>query len=165
VLAPITEYTTPSEVRAVLGVNVDELPDATLALPMYARALQAALEGIAVDLPTDYATIAAKVEGDRTVPEQRVFDTAALYATYQIAVQLASSLPIFSPKQITDGKSGFSRYADSPYKEAVREARAKYEEYAKLLGTHYGAFNGTGTTVTRSYFSGAQPTSDPVTGT
>ena len=36
---PITEYTTYDDVRAALGVSVDDLEDSTLALDLYADML------------------------------------------------------------------------------------------------------------------------------
>jgi hypothetical protein len=83
-----------------------------------------------------------------------------------VAVQLSSSLPLFSPKQVGDGKAGFSRYADSPYKEAIKNAQQKFDRYRARLELKYATFKATtSTAATRRYGGGVAPTSDPVTGT
>lgn len=160
----LSDYTTYAECRAALGTNVDELEDATLALQMYELGLVADLEDIDAALPADYVVIAEKSVETRTALEVAVFDAVRLFAPFSVAVQLASSLPLFSPKQITDGKSGFARYADSPYKEATKSAKEKFDRYRGRLATKYAAFKSLSAPLeVRPFLRGTPPTSDPVT--
>src|SRR5258706_8040490 len=117
----LTDYTSYAEVRAVLGVAEDEIDDATLGLGVYSLNLLAELEDIADALPEDYAIVLAITGGDRTEVQRKLYNAVQLFAPYAVGKQLASSLPIFSPHAITDGKSGFTRYSDSPYKTAITE--------------------------------------------
>jgi hypothetical protein len=147
-------------------VNVDELADTTLGLQLYAVSFTIELETIGDTLPADFATIAAKDEGARSTIEQKVFNGVSAFAPYAIALQLASSLPLFSPKQVTDGKAGFSRYADSPYKASIERCEREYQRFKAYLQTQYGSYKSSGTVVdVRSPLTISSPTSDPVTGT
>jgi hypothetical protein len=161
----LTDFTTYDEVRASLGTNPDELADVTLALPLYARGLVADLEDIAALLPTDYATVLAINEGTRTAKEQALVDAVQLFAPYSVAAQLSSSLPLFSPKQVTDGKAGFSRYADSPYKTSIDNAKKMFDRFRARLVVKYADYkSASSTAIVRPYGGGVSPTSDPVTG-
>jgi hypothetical protein len=161
----LTDYTTYAECRAALGTNADEIEDATLALPMYELGLVADFEDIHASLPADYLTIAAIAPETRTAAEKAVYEAARLFAPFSVAVQLASSLPLFSPKQITDGKAGFARYADSPYKEATKRAKEQFDRHRGRLATKYATYKSSSApTALRPFLRGIAPTSDPVTG-
>lgn len=162
--APITDYTTYAEIRSALGVSDEELEDTTLALNMYALALDAALKRIGTALPADYAVIKAKIESARSGAEADVLDAVQLFTVYQIAAEL-TGLPLFSPKQITDGKAGFSRYADSPYKEAIKQVRQKLDLYQTSLMNFYAVFKSSSAPAARIWLGRGTPTGDPVLGT
>ena len=106
----LTTYTSYAEVRAVLGVSSTELPDTTLALPMYGLLATLALEDIHVDLPTSFSTVSALPS--KTTNEQRFVDLVQLYVPYTIAKNLLTSLPMFGVKQLSDGRAEFQRQAD-----------------------------------------------------
>ena len=76
-------------------------------------------------------------------------------------------MPLFSPKDVTDGKAAFSRYADSPYKEVIKRVEQLYGKYKARLEAAYAANNaGSAPSITpRPYFNVSVPDSDPVTGT
>lgn len=159
----ITDYTTYDDVRAVLGVSTDELEDTTLALETYASALLLDLEDVDVALPATYSALPGT---GRTAAQERFFVTVRLFATYAVARQLTSSLPMFGPKDITDGKAGVTRFADSPYKETIKRLQAEYDRYRTRLEKAYaGLTAGAYTLTVPTFLSVASPTSDPVTGT
>ncbi len=167
VAASLTDYTTYSEVRAAIGVSVDEVPDATLALPMYAEALLMDLEEIDTvnDLPGDFATVAAKDIAARTDTEQKFFAAVGLYAPYSVVKLMASSLPLFSVKSLTDGKAGFSRDSTAPYKEALKAAVVQGEWFKNQLARRYAAFrNSSVNPILPQLISIASPSTDPITG-
>jgi hypothetical protein len=105
----ILDYTSYDEVRATLGVSDEELEDVTLALPMWASELQLRLEDVSSTLETLYGTVAAKAENVRTVDEQKLYKIVRLYSMYCISDNLLTSLPMFSFKSVSDGKSEKSR--------------------------------------------------------
>lgn len=162
---PLTDYTTYAEVRAALGTNDEEIEDVTLALPMYELGLVADLEDVSAALPADYTAVAAIDEASRTAVQKAFYEAVRLFAPYSVAGQLASSLPLFSPKQVTDGKAGFSRYADSPYKQAIDNAKKLFDRYRTRLADKYaGLSSGSSALDFRPFMSVVSPVTDPVVG-
>jgi len=53
----ITDYTTYDDIRAALGVESEEISDATLGLTLYSSYLDGELEDIDFTLPTVYQTL------------------------------------------------------------------------------------------------------------
>jgi len=162
----LTDYTTPDEIRAVLGVESDELSDATLDLRMYASAFAIELNAISSTLAADHATISAEDESVRTAIEQRVFDAMAAFAPYAVAKALAPALPLFAPKQVTDGKASVTRDSASPYNVTLAGILAQYDYYRGVLSDTYTEYK-TGTApslILRPFVVGSTPSTDPVTG-
>lgn len=169
----LTSYVTYDGVRSVLGVGAEEISDTVLALEVYATGLKADLEDISVDvgqspstLILDYTTVAGTAEVDRTESAQRLYETARAFATYAVGNQLCGSLPLFSPKSITDGKAQVTRYADSPYKPVIEAMRAGYEKFRGRLESAYSAYKSTaaGALVVMPFLSVVSPSTDQVTG-
>ena len=157
----ITDYTTYADVRAALGVSDDELSDETLGLEIYASALLLDLEDVNVALPAAYAALPGS---GRTEAQERFFVTSRLFATYAVARQLTSALPMFGPKDITDGKAGVTRFSDSPYKETIKKVQAEYDRYRTRLEKSYaGLSSGTFTLTIPTFLSVASPDTDPIT--
>lgn len=161
----LIDYTTYDDIRACLGVTDEEIEDSTLALGLYEMNLQAELEDISYDLAGDYATVAAL--GSRSAVEERFYQTTRLFAAYAVAKQLCTSLPLFSPKTITDGKAAVMRHADSPYKAVIAEVGTQYERFRLRLDKAYADYKVTSVPAQalRPFLSAASPASDPVTGT
>lgn len=110
--------TTPDEVRAVLGVSDEELEDATLDLKVFTDQLELELSDIDSTLPALLDSILATPVLSRTAAQTKVFTVANMFSAYAVAKTLLTSLPLFSPKKVTDGRAEFERFAD-PF-EAVR---------------------------------------------
>jgi len=106
----LSDYTTPQEIRAVLGVSSTELTDETLALSMYGTLATLGLEDIHKNLPTEFSTVSALPV--KTSQQQRFVDLVKLYVPYKIAKELLTSLPLFAVKQLSDGRAEFQRQAD-----------------------------------------------------
>lgn len=164
----LTDYTSYAEVRAILGTNVDELEDATLGLDVYVNALEfelaAAGEKVVsgADLVADY--VAAAALASPTVAEARLVAAVKLLAPYAVALQMASSLPQFSPKSITGEKVGFIRHADS-YKVTLDECFKNFGKYLSNLEAVYGVFKSASvSTSARAYLGVSSPLTDPVAG-
>lgn len=160
----LTTYTTYDDIRAVLGVTTDELSDATLALQLYDDGLKADFEDVSLNLLTTFATVSAATP-PLTAEQGRFLERMRLFATFSVAQQLLTSLPLFSPKTIGDGKAVMERHAD-PLRETVKRVTSGYERWRGKLEQALAAV-GTATTATtpRVYFSVVSPVSDPITGT
>lgn len=121
-------FTTPDDIRAVLGVNDVELKDDTLLLSLYADHLATELDDISLTLASRYKQIAEKAEETRTEDEKRLLRSTGLFATYTVAKQLAGSLSMFAPKSVSDSKAEVSRFAD-PYKDTKKDIKTQWELY------------------------------------
>lgn len=161
---PVTTYTTYSEIRAALGVSEDEIEDTTLALPMYGNMLDMELEEVAVTLPSVFTTISALTT--KTEDQVRFLAAAHLFATYAVANKLTSSLPLFSPEQITDGKAAFKRTSQNPYAQVIEAVGKEYGRFKKRLEQLFAVVNSSTSagTVSLSYVGVVTPAYDPITG-
>ena len=158
---PITNYATYDEIRAVLGVSDEELEDATLALPMYEKLLNMELLDISEDLPTLYASITANPAA--TAQEKKLLDVVSVFSAFAISKHLLTSLPLFAPKRITDGRAETDRVTD-PFEDVRQGVNSMYstlktriQKLLELLGT------ATATAATRIYATVAGLAVNPIT--
>lgn len=163
---PLLDFTTYDDIRAALGVSDDEIEDATLSLDVYEFELIAELESVADNLIDQYGTVKALDEGMRTPVQRRFFQATRQFATYAVAKHLTVSLPLFSPKDITDGKASFSRYAANPYEKTIDAVKSKAESWRlRLKEALAGVQSVTATSLPLlNTFVVASPATDPVTG-
>ena len=140
-LAP---YTTNDEVRATVGVSDEEIPDATLDLALYARALEYELTQLGSSLISDFTTAAAA--GSPTANQTALVSAVKLFAPFAVGNQLAAALPLMAPKMISDGKASFSRFAESPFQLTAEKVRQDFEKFKKNLSDVYATFLGSGAT-------------------
>lgn len=159
----LIDYTSYDEIRAALGVSTDEIEDDTLALPLYSDFLTMELDEIDETLVDLFASVNLIEETTRSKEQKRFFDATRLFSTYASAAQLTSSLPLFSPKDISDGKASTSRFSDSPYREVIKEIKSQRERLrAKLEEAFAKANSTTKNKVARVFFGVSSPSSDPV---
>lgn len=111
----LTQYTSYDEIRAALGVALEEIRDDVLALPSYEQVLLFDL----YDLSTGMAAYYLALAGSLTANQQRFKDLVQVYAAYVLAKHLLISLSMFAPKDIKDAKTEMIRI-DDPYA-ATRE--------------------------------------------
>lgn len=161
----LVDFTSHDDIRAALGVSEDEIEDATISLPLYENNLAVELDEIDLDLATDHATVKALVT--KTDAQNRFLRAAQLFATYAVAKQLTASLPLFSPKEISDGKASMVRFAQNPYKDTIAEVLRQYQANRVRLEKAYADINATtaAPTTVLPYLTVSSPDSDPVTGT
>jgi len=161
----VTDYTTYEDVRALLGVSSTELPDDVLSLQVYDIGLTGELYDISPTCASSYVTVSNKQPSARTTAEQWFYDSVRIFAAYAVAKQLTSSLPMFGPKDISDGKATVSRFADSPYRAVVTAIAKAYDQMRARLDKALASMNSTSVTATpRTFFSVVSPSIDPVTG-
>lgn len=161
----LIDYTTFDDIRSALGVSSDELEDTTLELETWDYHLQADLEGISATLTAGYAAVVAVAAGSRTAAQAKLYRATRLYATLSTANALAASLPMFGPKDVSDGKALVSRFADAPYKAVVKSVREQYETAGARLKQAWAELSSSTSKVTvRSYMGVSSPATDPVTG-
>lgn len=159
----ITAFTSYGDVRAALGVSDDELSDATLSLGLYEDALSADMDDVSPDLESTFAALS--VIAEPSAAQKRVLTHTRLFATYSVARQMLTSLPLFAPKSVEDGKARVERQAD-PLRDTIKSVNAEYNKYRNSLTQALEALGTTATVTTaRTYMSAVAPASDPITGT
>lgn len=161
----LVDFTTFDDVRAALGVSSDELEDSTLSLAVYEFNLKRELRELAGSLPSTYATVAAATQ--RTDAQTQLFESVRLFSTYAVAWHLCASLPMFSPKEVTDSKASFSRYAAGTLEETISRVEMQYGTFkayvqASLTNLDAAAPQAVATVLTHAVRVGLAQ--DPVTG-
>lgn len=164
----LTQYCELDEVRAALGVNSIELPDAVLSLPVYEMGLTRELAKISASLPAGFLLVSEKSPEDRSEGEQAVFNAGRLFSVYAVAKHVGVSLGTLAPKDVSDGKASTSRFSDSPYRDVLTRVDAFFAGCRTDLADAYQTLLGaTGATAIKPpvVFIGGRRTYDPVTGT
>jgi hypothetical protein len=161
----LEDYTSQDEVRAALGVDSDELSDATLDLDMYYQYLLVELRSISATLLTDFATVVGIAEGSRSAAQAALFAAVKLFAPYAVAVFVLPSLPLLAQKALTDGKASVTRFSGEPYKDTSERVQAMYEKLRTDLITASGTYLGSSSVSSlRPFLSAVGLAVDPVTG-
>lgn len=161
----ITDYTTYDDIRSALGVSSEELEDTTLGLETWDHHLMFELEDIHATLPSIYADITDTAVASRTPSEVKLHRATRIFATLAVANALTASLPMFGPKNISDGKALISRFADAPYKAVMEKVAAQYDRAKDRLASAWAELNAsTATFTSRSYMGVSTLGTDPVTG-
>ena len=120
------------------------------------------LEDVALTLPATYA--ATKALPTPTDIEARFLKACSLFATFAVARQLTSALPLFAAKDVTDGKAAIQRF-DNPYRDVIKSVNEQYEKQRNRLVAALAAIGTVSTATTaRVYMAVVSPSSDPVTG-
>jgi hypothetical protein len=159
----LTDYTTYNDLRAALGVSSTDLPDEVLSLNLYELMLKQEFDAIDLTLESTYITTEELTAP--TAAEMRFLSATDLFATYAVAKHLTASLPMFSFRQMTDGKAQGTRF-DNPYKDTIAYVMSQYDTAkTKLVEAFAAVGTVTTTTVAKSYFAVISPSTDPVTGT
>lgn len=161
----LTDYTSYVQIRALLGVEDDELADDTISLEVYVSGLLEDLLDIGVSLEADYATVNAIAAEVRSTAQQRLWRTVRSFASFSVAKRVGTSLSMFGPKDITDGKAGVSRFSDAPYKATMKNIESEYGTAKQRLVEAFSAYGSASITLApRIYMSPSSPAFDPVTG-
>lgn len=163
----ISDFISFDDVRAALGVSEDEIKDTTLSLDLYEYNLVSELESIDLTLISVYETQKESAPSTWTTEQTRFYQAVKLFSAYAVAKQATVSLPMFSPKEQTDGKAGVVRFALDPYKATIAAILKQYDAFREKLIKAFSDLNSNDTPVAtmRPYIVVASPVSDPVTGT
>ena len=161
----ILDYTTYDDVRAVLGVEEDELENETLGLQIYASGLESDLYDLNPSFTVLYTDIKVKDEATRTDIEKRVLSLSTAFATFSVAKQLSYSLSMFAPRSIADGKSTLTRFSGEPYQDVIDYVNSQYMlARSRLQAALDELLTQTRASAAASIFFAVSPNYDPVTG-
>jgi hypothetical protein len=162
----LTPYCTNDEVRAVLGVSISEIQDEVLDLPVYEMGLRRELNKVSLSLPAAFSTVNSIAYASRTAVQSALFDAVKMFSVYAVARQSGAPLALSAPKSLNDDKSGFSRYADSPYKDVLERIEQMFQHTRQDLLNALNEYQGS-VTATRPVIGALAVSSrvyDPVTG-
>jgi hypothetical protein len=138
----LTPYCTNDEVRAVLGVSISEIRDEVLDLPVYEMGLRRELTKLSLSLPAAFSTVNSIASVSRTAVQSALYDAVKMFSVYAVARQSGAPLALSAPKSLNDDKSGFSRYADSPYKDVLERIEQMYQHTRQDLLTALSEYQG-----------------------
>ena len=158
----VTDYTTYADIRAVLGVDSLELPDATLGSAVFASALQRIVRSYTDDAGKTLAAHYDEIDPESmTVDEETLYYAIREYTTYIVAEACCSGLSLFAMKAESDGKSSRARFSsEATFKDVVKSIR---EKLAALSGVLDMLLNGTDTGYSVTSIYAIEPTTDRVT--
>ena len=114
----LTDYTTNDDIRALLGVDQQELADSVMSLNTVEHTVSIALNSetgiVAPDtvertFAQHHSFISA--EGTPTLAQTMFKQKVELYAAYVGAAAVGGSLPMFAPKTKGDGKALVTRFS------------------------------------------------------
>ena len=161
----IADYTSATSVRALLGVSIKELPDATILDAFFWLSLQAELYRVCPTLETDYGVAVELADTDAVAG--RFSGAVGLFAAYAVARSCMPGLPQFAARSVTDGKAGFIRHTSTSFDNAVTRFDIEYARARAALIAAYASYAPEAVLtveVTRDFLQVSIPTSDPVTG-
>jgi hypothetical protein len=111
-------------IRAVCGLNNQELPDATLALVIYKNKLNLAFAGVKGVYPPSVEDEDLQTVYDRLAVEDEMHIVIQQLAIYVIADAVLDSVGLRAYKAIADGKATLTRFsAESSYLETRRTVK------------------------------------------
>lgn len=161
----LDNYTTPAQVRSVLGVSDDELDDATVKLEVYTSGLGEDLREVSETLDSVYAAINGNDEATRTPAEARVWRMTRLFSTYSMAKRVGGSLSMFGPKSLVEGKASMTRFSGDPYKATLANIAEEFDlARQRLLDALAGLQSGTIKVKLRPLMAAVNLATDPVIG-
>ena len=158
----VTDYTSYAEIRAVIGVDALELPDATLGLQTFATALYRTLLSITSSSGNTLVALFDAIDPfDMDISEEILYYTIKEYATYVVADACCSGLSMFALKSDSDGKATQSRFAsEATFKDVVKNIQ---QRLASLTGALDQMLGGT-TAYAIPGLTRVSPATDVVTG-
>lgn len=157
----LTDFATYDEIRAVLGVSDEELEDGTLELPLYLKLLQMEFSDVSGTLESQYQNI--KANTTPTAAEQKLLDVVSVFSAYAISKHLLTSMPLFAPKRITDGRADMDRFTD-PFEGVRAGVNSTYQMLKTRISAALAEVGTTTQAVTaRTYFAATGLAINPVT--
>ncbi len=152
-------YTDTDQIRSVFGLDLRDLPDATITDRNLEKELSLNLAGW-LSSHSDLYTVG--VSSGATDTEKNTADAIALYSTYFCCDLLVNTVKLAAPQSVSDGKNSMSRFTPSDWRNIEEKIQERVASYKKLVQELISA-----STSSQGYtmFSGAGLSIDPVTTT
>lgn len=160
-------YTSANDIRAVLGVDDDELTDATISAQSYDDKVTLSLARAYPDSDPE-ATYATCSSASSPTRDQKLYCSAfRQFVLMSFAEAFIPSLPLMAPKSVGDNKVSVERFAGNPFESTIRSIRDGVATATLDLTTMLQKINSSSSevVVSRPYFSTPAPTRNMVTDT
>lgn len=163
-LAP---FTTTAEVRALLGLSDVELPYEVLNLEVYEHGLTLQLNKVSAGLPALFLSLVDPAAQPLTPAQTGLVKAVRYLSALTSALQVGASLGLVAPKRMTDDKSGFERFSDSPYRDVLDRLSSLHAAAVDAVRAALEALTGDAQPAPRfvTQFVAVKRGYDPVTGT
>ena len=161
----IADYTSATSVRALLGVSIKELPDATILDAFFWLSLQTELYRVCSTIEVDYRSAVELADTDEDA--DRFTNAVGLFSAYAVARSCMPGLPQFAARSVTDGKAGFIRHTSTSFDTAIVRFDTEYARARASLVEAYATYLPEVSLVTntvRDFLQISGPAFDPVTG-
>jgi len=161
----LVDYTSPTSVRALLGVTAKELSDETLADSFFWLSLQAELRRVCTTIEADF--MAANEDSETDADASLFAGAVSLFAAYALARTCMVAMPQFAVRSLTDGKAGFIRHTSTSFDNSMSRFDIEYGRAKASLVAAYASYLPDAVlaaSTTRSLFSTSEPSYDPVVG-
>lgn len=159
---PFADYTSPQEVRSLLGASAKEVTDGVVTTNTYLTMMLEKLDEI--DPTTSAVYLAARDAEPPTKAQARFVLLVQTFCAYVVAIGLVPAIPNLIAKRITDGKSEVER--NNPYASLMPELLANLSWIRQRVVLALAELNGqpAPTAVTRRLAGGIPLGLDPVAG-
>lgn len=159
---PFADYTTPTEVRSLLGAGPKEVTDDTITSNNYLTHILEALD--AFDPTAAAIYFAARDAEPPTADQARYILLIQSFCSYVVAINLVPALPNLIAKRITDGKSETERH--NPYASLLPDLEKTLVWLRTRIQRQLRALNGQPESLptARTLAGGVGLAIDPITG-
>lgn len=159
---PFADYTSPQEVRSLLGASAKEVTDAVVTTNSYLTLMLEKLDEI--DPTTSAVYLAARDAEPQTKVQARFVLLIQTFCAYVVAIGLVPAIPNLIVKRVTDGKSEVER--NNPYASLMPELLANLGWIKQRVVLALAELNGqpAPTTTVRRLAGGIGLGTDPITG-
>ena len=151
---PLLSLTDSDEVRATVGVDDSDFPDATVSAMGLDNDLEADL---LTWLPTYTTVISEGTTGTPTSDQRLKYLNLKNYAKYFCAYLVASASQLMAPQKESDGANELQRFTTDKLTDLLARLSAKRDKYRSDIEYQENAGS-----YTHSLFSTVSPTYDPV---
>jgi hypothetical protein len=128
------------EIRAVTGLNSQELPDATLGLKLYARRLSKTLsETSGIFSPSTVSQTLQEIFDGGLSEDDELYGMIQMLSIYTVADAVMDSVGLRAYKSMADGKSNLTRFSpESTYKDVRQAVKENIDSILQSISTEFG---------------------------
>lgn len=157
----ITDFTSTDEIRSTVGLSSDHLPDDVILLEIYSNVLELALDNLDMSDPALTPVKDEFFNWGNDPDKTDAYNLTRLFATYTVALEVATSLSMRTPKSHSDSKVTLTRFSpENTWRDVIEAIKGKLIDITNNL-ENVGSSDADEQI---SMFSSVKPAYDPITG-